>query len=240
MTIWSQSVARRALMGGERTHNPSPAAFFTLQKSFGKRRLLRGIRKVNRLRRSFHRGNPLPAVLGLAGGLAGKLGGRFKTPSERRAAGPAQALVDAAVKGNLTAAKAIAERTEIGIQKERAVWRKAFTQIPPNIVELVKKYNEQIPGVDHSTPEAARDSALARAVDGLALEAQAQAEQKAAGAARAGAASARAAAAAARQERREAQLAGVAQAGLTALAGRGRRPAQRRRKRRTSGRRVSL
>lgn len=229
-------MARRSLMGNERTHNPSPAAAAILLKSRGKRRVGLAIRRAGRLRRSAHRGNPLPAVLGVLGGLGGKLGGRFKTPSEKRAGSVAGRLVDAAVRGNLTAAKAIAERTEIGIQKERAVWRKAFQQIPPNIIELVKKYNEQIPGVDHSSPEAAADSAISRAVDGLQLEAAAQAELKATRAAGSAAAARRQAAAEARSATREAQLTSIAGAGLQALAGRGRRPAQRRRKRRKTPR----
>lgn len=225
-------------MGREATHNPSPAAAALLGRTFGKVALRAAIKRANKRRRSFHRGNPLPAVLA-ASGLISKLGGRFKTPSEKRAGAVAGRMVDAAVRGNLTAAKAIAERTEIGIQKERAVWKKAFAQIPPNIIELVKKYNEQIPGVDHSSPEAAADSAIARAVDGVALEAAAQAELKTT---RAAGAAARARAAATSQAntiRREALISNVAGEGLKALAGRGRRPAQRRR-RSTKGRRVSL
>lgn len=239
--IWSQSVARRALVGAERTHNPSPAASALLGK-FGRRGASRFRKALSRLghrtagRRSFHRGNPIPAVLALGGGLLGKLGGRFKTPSEKRAGPIAQQLVNAAVNGNLTAANAIAERTEIGIQKERAIWRKAFSQIPPAIIELVKKYHDKIPGVDQSSPEAAGDSAIARAVNGLELEAAAKAEVAAGRAAGSAAAARRQAAADAKQATREAQLAAIAGTGLQALAGRGRRPAQRRRPRRKKSR----
>jgi len=227
--IWSQSVARAALVGGS-THNPGPAAASLLGRARGKRAVRRAVRRVGRLRRSFHRGNPLPAVIGAvlsAKGLVGKLGGRFKTPSEARAGGAAQQLVAAAVAGNLTAAKAIAERTEIGIQKERAVWRKAFTQVPASIVALVKKYEMQIPGVDHSTPEAAAESALARAVDGLALEAMARGEA----ATRGSAAERRAALAEAKAERREERITGVAGLAAQALLGRGRRRGPTRRRR---------
>lgn len=227
--IWSQGVAREALVGGS-THNPSAAATYLLGRAHGKRAVRRAVTRVGRHRRSFHRGNPLPAIVGsVLGGLPGLggLGGRFKVPSEKRAAGAAAQLVQAAVAGNLTAAKAIAERTEIGIQKERAVWRKAFLQVPKNIVALVAKYADQIPGVDHSGPEAAAESALARAVDGLALEA----EGRQAVATRGSAAERRAALAAERAERREERLTGVAGLAAQALLGRGRRRSTRRRRR---------
>jgi len=225
--IWSQGVARRSLIGGA-THNPSPAATALLGRTFGKRGVRRAVRRVGKLRRSSHRGNPLPAVVATVAGHLPGVKNLFKTPSEKRAAGPAQALVNAAVQGNLTAAKAIAERTELGIQKERAIWRKAALQIPPKIMQLLQKYAEQVPGVDHSSPEAAAESAIARAVDANALEAAARAE----GATRSAAAERRAAQAAARGERREELLANVAGVGLQALAGRGRslRRAPRRRR----------
>lgn len=58
--LWSQSVARRSIMGSERTHNPSPAAASLL----GSKRVARAARKLKRLgKRSAHRGNPLPAVV---------------------------------------------------------------------------------------------------------------------------------------------------------------------------------
>ena len=131
-----------------------------------------------------------------------------------------------------------AERTKVaGIEKERAVWRQALAQLPPQILALVAKYADQIPGVDHSSPEAAAASALASPVDGNALEAEARAARGAIGSA----AARRAAQAEAKQERREALLAGVGGQIGSALLGRGRglrRPARRRR--RSSGRAFSF
>jgi len=229
--IWSQGAARRSLSGGK-THNPGPAATALLGRASGKRQFRRAVKRAGKHRRSAHRGNPLPAVVGTVLGGLGGLGGRFKKPSEQRAAGAAATLVAAAVAGNLTAAKAIAERTEIGIQKERAVWRRAFAQVPKEIVAAVAKYQDKIPGVDHSGPEAAADSALARAVDLHALVGAAST----AAAARGVAAERRAAQAAAAAERREERLTGLAGTAAQALLGRGRRPRARRRK----ARRISL
>lgn len=222
--LWSRGAARSHLMGHEKTSNPTPAAVALL----GKKKTARvKAALARRIRKSAHRGNPLPAVVGILGSLGG-LGGRFKSPSEKRAAGAAGTMVNAAVNGNLTAAKAIAERTEIGIQKERAVWRKALAQIPPQIIALVKKYLDKIPGVDHSTPESAAETALSRAIDGHALEEAAVGAQKEAAAARTAAARE----VTARGERREALFAGVAGQIGQGLLSRGRslrRPTRRRR-----------
>jgi hypothetical protein len=225
MTLWSRGVARRAMMGYEPTHNPTPSAASLLGKGRVKR--AGAVLKRKGIKRR-HKGNPLPAVVALVGGKLPGIKNLFKTPSEKRAAGPAQTLVNAAVQGNLTAAKAIAERTEIGIQKERAIWRKAALQIPPKIMQLLQKYQEQVPGVDHSTPEAAADSALARAVNANDLEAK---EAAAAAEVRA-AAGRRSAAADAKQARREELLAGVGGQIGSALLSRGRSLRQPRRKRR--------
>jgi hypothetical protein len=168
--IWSQSTARRAIMGKERTHNPSPAASALLGK-----RTIRSARRIlkRKGRKSYYRGNPAPAIAAVVAEKIG-LGRIFKTPSEKRAAAVAGQAVSSAASGNLTAAKMIAERTMLGIQKERAVWRAALKQIPPKILALVKKYDAQIPGVDHSTPESAVADALAREVNGVELEAAAE------------------------------------------------------------------
>jgi hypothetical protein len=232
--IWSQSVARRALMGGERTHNPSPAASALLLRKFGKRRVKRAVSFLGKRRRSFHRGNPLPAAIALATKIPG-LGGLLKTPSEKRAAKIVGAVVASAVSGNLTAAKAIDERTSIGIVKERAVWRAAWAQVPKKIKDLLKKYAELVPGVDHTSPETAADSALSRAVDANELEAAAREEGRMSKAERA---------AAAREERAargvtQGRLTELGVAGLQALAGRGRRlSGTRRRRRRSTGRSI--
>lgn len=228
-------------MGAERTQNPSLAATALLKRGLGKGKFKRAVHGLRRRRRSFHRGNPLPAAL--IAGVASKIPGLksiLKTGSEKRAGGVAGQLVSAAVNGNLTAAKAIMERTMIGIMKERAVWKRAAAQIPPNILELVNKYAEEIPGVDHSTPESAANDALSRPVDGLKLEKAARDAAEEAAAAQRSKRESAAAARAAAAERREARITELGAAGLSALAGRSRRPARRRKKRRTTGRRVSL
>lgn len=230
--IWSQSQARASLMGRERTHNPSPAAASIIRQAIGKRKTKAAVKFHRKLRRRFFRGNPAPAaVIAVASKIPG-LGGVFKTPSEKRAGKVAGSLVASAVSGNLTAAKAIEERQEIGIQKERTVWRSAWAQVPAKIKKQLKQYAELVPGVDHSSPESAADSALSRAVDVNELEEAAEQaarevrEQRAAGARETAAA----------RERRESRFTELGVAGLQAFAGRGRRPRTRRRKRRRASR----
>lgn len=223
--------ARRAILGNERTTNPTPAALFALGKHFGKKRVRRVARALARRRRSFHRGNPAPALIA---SLASKLplGGLLKTPSEKRAAKIAGAVVASAVSGNLTAAKAIEARTAIGIAKERAVWQSAWAQVPKRVKDLLKKYGELVPGVDHSTPELAAQEALARPVDANELE-EAAAEERRAVRAEAAAGRRESAAAA---ERRESRLTELGVAGLGALARGGRRRTTRKRRRKSGSR----
>jgi len=235
MTLWNRGYARAHLVGAERTMNPTPAAYELLRGKFGARRVQLAVKRAGR-RRPFFRGNPIPAVAAILADKLG-LGGRFKTPSEKRAGGVAAQLVNAAVQGNLTAAKAIIERTEIGIQKERKVWRAAAAQIPPTILALVKKYADKIPGVDHSTPEAAGETALSRAVNGLELEHDAAAAAEAAQAKVQAAAAGRRAAATRERTETLATVQSLGVAGLQALAQRGRSLQQPRRRRQTSRRR---
>lgn len=69
--LWSRGRARSALMGHEKTSNPTPAA----ARLLGKRTVARYERIAKkRRRRKFYKGNPLPAVAGLLGSL-GKIGG---------------------------------------------------------------------------------------------------------------------------------------------------------------------
>ncbi len=226
--LWNSNPARRYLVGAERTANPTPAAAFLLGKRLGRaRKAARGI-PAFRLRRRRTTSNPLPAVAAVLASKLGGLGGRFRAPSEKRAAGAATQLVAAAVAGNLTAAKTIAERVQIGIAKERAVWRRALAQVPARILQLVQRYAAEIPGADQSSPEAAAESAIARAVDASALEAQSAAARGAISSA----AARRAAQAEAKQARREELLAGVGGQIGSALLGRG-RSLRRRPRRRT-------
>lgn len=227
--IWSQGIARRSLLG-EPSKNPTLAAAMLLRRGFGRKRVARAVKALSRVRRRFHRGNPLPAAAALAAASKLGLGGLFKTPSEKRAGKVVGAVVASAVNGNLTAAKAILERTEIGISKERAVWRSAWAQVPQKVKTLLKQYGELVPGVDHTNPETAAETALSRAVDANELERAAEEEAAQLKSERAAAARERAAAG----ERREARLLDVGGQIGAAILGRGRS-----RRRRTTRRRRS-
>ena len=166
--IWSQSVARRSLLGAERTHNPSPAAASML----GKRRLRRAKKKLRaRGRKRAHRGNPLPAVVGVlgsAGGLLGKLGGRFRPPSEVRAARVSESVVQAANAGNLTAARGLIERAALPmIAKESAVWKAAAARLSPDIVRQVNANLSRIPQASQKNPEEFAQSVLGNPVSAV-------------------------------------------------------------------------
>lgn len=232
--IWSQSVARRSIMGKERTHNPSPAAAAILKRGLGGKRAKRAATFLGKRRRRFHRGNPAPAAIAAIAAKIPGVSGLFKTPSEKRAAAVAGALVSSAADGNLTAAKAIEARTAIGIMKERAVWQAAWAQVPKKIKDLLKKYAELVPGVDHTKPETAAQEALARAVDANELEEAAAAEARSSRAERTAAARETAAS----RERGQQRLTELGVAGLQAFAGRGRRPRSRRRRRSSTGRAI--
>lgn len=173
--IWSAGVARRSMMGKERTHNPSPAAASML----GKKTVRRAKAKLRKLgRKRAHKGNPSPALASLLGGavggppgalvgglLAGLTGGRFRAPSEVRAAKVAPAIVQAANAGNLTAAAGLIERAaKPMIAKEHAVWAAAAAQLAPAIVALVKAHMQSIPAADQSGPEAFAASVLSSPV----------------------------------------------------------------------------
>lgn len=165
--IWSSSVARRSLMGNERTNNPTPAA----ARLLGKKRVRRAKKVLKRRgRKRAHRGNPLPAVVGLlggAGGLLGKLGGRFRAPSEVRARRVVESVVQAANAGNLTAAAGLIERATsniVGIAKERAVWIEAANRLSPAIIAAVKANVKNIPKANQRNPEEFAASVLGNPV----------------------------------------------------------------------------
>jgi len=233
LMLYQQSLARASIMGREETKNPSLAAKYVL----GARRTRQGERRLAQYRRPSYRGNPAPAAIAsVASALGLNLGGRFKAPSEKRAAKVVGAVVASALAGNLTAVKAIEHRAQptFGLAKERAVWQMAWAQIPKKLRDALKKYADLVPAADHKNPETAAASALASPVDLAGLEAEA-AEAVAMSKAE------RAAAAAASRAERSALLGTVADvgvAGLQAFAGRGRRPRTRRRRRRA--RRLSL
>lgn len=135
----------------------------------GRRTVRRAKAKLKRRgRKRAHRGNPLPAVVGVLsglGGLAGKLGGRFRQPSEKRAAGLAPQIVSAANAGNLTAAAGLIERAaKPMIAKESAVWKAAAAQLSPDIIAAVHANASRIPKADQSNPEAFAQSVMANPV----------------------------------------------------------------------------
>jgi hypothetical protein len=142
--------------------NPTPAAVRLL----GKNRVARAKAKLKRKGiKKRHKGNPLPAVVGLLGGLAGKLGGRFRAPSEVRAAKLAPGIVQAANAGNLTAARGLIERAaKPMIPKESAVWKAAAAQLSGDIIKQVAANSKSIPMADQSSPEAFAQSVMASAV----------------------------------------------------------------------------
>jgi hypothetical protein len=148
-------------MGNERTNNPTPAAAAML----GKKRVARAKRTLKRKGiKKRHKGNPLPAVVALAGGLLGKLGGRFRKPSEARAAAVAPSIVQAANSGNLTAARGLIERAAKPMKvAESVVWKAAAAQLSADIIKQVAANSKSIPQADQSSPEAFAQSVLASA-----------------------------------------------------------------------------
>lgn len=169
--LWQRGLARASLMGREPTFNPSPAAASLLRLgvraptmwSQGAAR-----RRLTRKRTRTH--NPLPAALAALSSkvpFLGGLGRVFKTPSEKRAAAVAPQAIQSATAGNLTAAKMIHERTLFGIEKERAVWRAAELAVPAWLMQEART-SPLVPqgAVDHSSPEAAVQTAIANAVYG--------------------------------------------------------------------------
>lgn len=161
--LWNRGYARAALVGREPTMNPSPGAAYLLGIGVERPRVHQtGIaRRQLEGKRRTRTANPLPAALSVLGSII-KTPKFLKKPSEQRAAAVAPQLVTAAVQGNLTAAKAIMDRSTFGIQAERNVWLQALTQLPPNIINAVKDNANRIPVVDHKGPETAATTALAR------------------------------------------------------------------------------
>jgi len=206
-----------------------------VRKFFGARRARLAIRKARKFRRPFYRGNPVPA---LVAGLASKLvGGLFKAPSEKRAAKVAPAVILAANAGNLTAVAGLLERAAKPMRpKESLVWKLAAAQLSARVKKAAMDYATLIPPADQSNPENFAASVLAQPVSLAELEAQAKEARAAAGSA----AERRAARAAAASDIQAGRLTELGVAGLQALAGRGRRPATRRRRRSTKGRAFSF
>ncbi len=95
--LWSQSIARRSLLG-EGTMNPSIAA----KSLLGPKVVAKAKRVLKRAgRRRLHRSNPLPALTGLLGGLGGGLFSGAGRVGKRQEA-EAQRLLALALKGDKT------------------------------------------------------------------------------------------------------------------------------------------
>lgn len=156
--LWNRGYARASIMGHEATMNPTPAAAALL----GSRRVNKAKAALRRLvRRPAHKGNPLPAIVGILGGLGG-LSKRFKQPSEKRAAALAPQIVAAANAGNLMAARGLIERAAIPMKvAESNVWKAAAAQLSANTVAAVHKQAASIPQANQSGPEAFAASVLA-------------------------------------------------------------------------------
>jgi len=216
--------------------NPSIAARSLLVRGFGRRRVARAIRRTARFRRSFHRGNPLPALVGSVLPSIPGLKNLFKKRSHLIAAELAPAIVAAANSGNLTAARGLMERAVWPMNpQEHTVWAAAEKQLAPKIRAAVKRYADRIPQASQRNPKEFVGS-LTPGIDLNEIEADAAAEASLSKAERAEAA----------REARVARtqllgtVADVGVAGLQAFAGRGRRPATRRRRRRAPSRAFSF
>ena len=165
-----QSNASKFVHGERPTNNPTMAARFIIGRGkVAQSRLKQYARRV--VKKTRYKGNPSLAGLasvvpggGIISGILSALGGRFKKPSEVRAAALAPAIIQAANAGNLTAARGLIERAARPmIAKESAVWQAAAAQLAPNIVALVKKNLNSIPMADQKNPEAFAQSVMASA-----------------------------------------------------------------------------
>jgi len=176
--LWSQSIARRSLLGGD-TMNPTIAARSLLERGRGKRAVARAIRKQHRRRKPSHKWNP--DIAGLAslvpGGsvitsLLGGLGKRFKAPSEVRAGRLAPAIVQSANAGNLTAARGLIERAARPMNvAESNVWKAAAAQLAASTIAAVKANLASIPQADQADPERFAASVVASAYQPMATAA---------------------------------------------------------------------
>jgi hypothetical protein len=161
--IWSQSAARRSIVGGERTHNPSPAASSLLGgrlAKFGRKRAL-----VSKRRRA-HKGNPLPGVvLSVLGGLGGKLGKRLKSKEAAHAERMAR-LAQLAERALLNDAEALAEIERLGrefaTQKAKDAAKATLAAVRSELMTRVKAEREQTAAERRAAQREAGAAARAR------------------------------------------------------------------------------
>jgi hypothetical protein len=202
--LWSQGVARRALTGGRsHTMNPTPAARMLLGRSFGKSRVARGKRVLERIRRRFHKDNPAPALLAAASALGG-VGKRLKSRAARDA--------ERAANTDAQAAAVLAA---------------------PNGSALQDLALQRMEAQQYATSAANQYHAARLAEVRAAIQTAAQEASKVTAVQRRSAAAAAAREAAARGERREERLTQLGGVAAQALLGRGRRPRTRRRRARS-------
>lgn len=138
--LWSRGHARSAIMGYEKTSNPTPAAVRLL----GKKAVRSAVKKLKRGgRKRAHKGNPLPAVVGtLAGFIPGgslvttglkALG--IKTGSPRYEGGPlistVQGFLDHIKAGDLNALQTLHSLATSPAEKHRIQWAKVWNQELP-------------------------------------------------------------------------------------------------------------
>lgn len=184
--LWNRGLARTSLMGNrDDTSNPTPAAKALLRKGLGARRYTKAVKRSKR-RRSYHRGNPAPAALGVLAGLfKGKLGQRL-TGSPRYDGGPlvttVQSFLERIQKGGQEGLAAVQqlhrEATNVS-GKHRMQWAKVWnTELPalggalkPAIRAEIKRLDPTAlvaTGAERATASDPNESALARAAQGLA------------------------------------------------------------------------
>lgn len=162
--IWNQSVARRSLMGAERTHNPSPAASHLLGKLLGKRRTNKLVAQATKRRRSFHRGNPVPALIGVASSLVGgKLAKRLRSPAAITAADNAAVdqLVPLAIAGSAEAREEILRRSLQSAKQNRRDYAKM--RLLEVDTALATQAKAQSAATAAERRQAAREAAAAKA-----------------------------------------------------------------------------
>lgn len=159
--LWSQSIARRSLLGGE-TMNPTIAAKSLLERAHGKRAVARAIRKQHRRRKPSHKWNPGLADLASlipGGGIAAKALGALgiKTGSPRYEGGPlistVQGFLDRVKAGDAAAVEQLHTLATSPAEKNRVQWAKVW--------------NVELPALGGSIPDKQRK--LIRLLDPTAM-----------------------------------------------------------------------
>ncbi len=160
--LWNRGYARASIIGHEPTMNPTPAATSILNKTYGKKRVGRAVKKLKKQRRSAHKGNPLPAAVGTiaslipGGGLAAKalglIGIKTGSPRYGDAPGPrplvttVQGFLDRVKAGDATAVQKLHELATSPAEKGRLAWAQVWNRelpalggsIPVKLQQLIR------------------------------------------------------------------------------------------------------